>query len=250
MEPLIKVLNVTKVYEGAGAPLLPAGFLGGLFRRITDGGERSEPAPKVTAVKNLSLDFTPGEFTAIAGPSGSGKSTLLNLIGTIDTPTHGEVRYEGRKVSHLAEDALAEFRLRTLGFVFQSYNLIPVLTALENVEYILRLQKVGPAERRERAHEALRSVGIAPLADRRPDQLSGGQQQRVAVARAIVHRPSVVLADEPTANLDSKTAASLMDLMQNLNEERRITFIFSSHDELVLSRARRVIRLHDGSLAP
>lgn len=252
-EPLIKVVNVTKVYEGPGgfATGLPAaGMFGDLFERFFDGSrERGEPALKVTAVKNLSLEFEAGEFTAIAGPSGSGKSTLLNLIGTLDTPTHGEIRYQGRKVSHLPEETLAEFRLRNLGFVFQAYNLIPVLTALENVEYVLRLQGVGPEERRDRALESLRWVGIDKLAHRRPDQLSGGQQQRVAVARSIVHRPNVVLSDEPTANLDSKTAAALLDLMGQLNAEHRITFLFSSHDELVLSRARRVVQIRDGALA-
>jgi len=249
-EPLISVVNVSKIYEKPWAPAFAAGtLLGGLYERFMGGAEeRVEPALKVTAVHHLSLDIQAGEFTAIAGPSGSGKSTLLNLIGTLDTPSHGEIRYEGRKVSHLPEDALAEFRLRTLGFVFQAYNLIPVLTALENVEYVLQLQGVEKLNRRERSMEALRWVGIEKLANRRPDHLSGGQQQRVAIARAIVHRPPVVLADEPTANLDSKTAAALMDLMGTLNKEHRITFVFSSHDELVLSRAKRVVHIRDGSL--
>ena len=249
-EPLIAVVNVSKVYEKPWSPAFPVGtVLGDLYTRFFGAREeRIEPALKVTAVRNLNLEIQAGEFTAIAGPSGSGKSTLLNLIGTLDTPSHGEVRFEGRKVSHLPEEALADFRLHMMGFVFQAYNLIPVLTAIENVEYVLQLQGVGAIARRERAMEALRWVGIEKLADRRPDHLSGGQQQRVAVARAIVHRPPVVLADEPTANLDSKTAASLMDLMQGLNADHRITFVFSSHDELVLSRAKRVVHIRDGSL--
>ena len=203
---------------------------------------------KVAALNHLSLELQAGEFTAIAGPSGSGKSTLLNLIGTLDTPTQGEIFYDGRKVSALGADQTADFRLRSLGFVFQAYNLIPVLTAVENVEYPLVLQGVPKGERRAKALEALRWVGIEALANRRPDLLSGGQQQRVAVARSIVHRPMVVLADEPTANLDSKTAAQLLDLMEALNRQHGITFIFSSHDPAVLSRARRVVHIRDGRL--
>ena len=221
MEPLIQIKNVHKVYEGRHA---------------------------VTALKNISLDFERGEFSAIAGPSGSGKSTLLNIVGTLDVPTRGQVLYEGRKVLSLSENELADFRLSSLGFVFQAYNLIAVLSALENVEYVLALQGVPKAERRERAFEALKRVGLEAQADRRPDLLSGGQQQRVAVARAIVHRPIVVLADEPTANLDSKTADALMDLMRRLNEEHAVTFVFSSHDPHVLSRAKRVIQIRDGEL--
>jgi putative ABC transport system ATP-binding protein len=195
------------------------------------------------------MDFQAGEFSAIAGPSGSGKTTLLNIIGTLDAPSAGDVLYEGRKVSHLPPPDAADFRLRSLGFIFQAYNLIPVLSAVENVEYPMVMQGVPAAERRARALEVLGWVGLETMAHRRPDMLSGGQQQRVAVARSIVHRPMVVLADEPTANLDSKTAASLLDLMGSLNDSRGITFIFSSHDPAVLSRARRVIHLHDGKLA-
>jgi putative ABC transport system ATP-binding protein len=209
-----------------------------------------EGGSKTAAVSSLSVAFEAGEFSAIAGPSGSGKTTLLNIIGTLDRPTHGEVRYEGRRVSHLPREEAADFRLRSLGFVFQAYNLIPVLTAVENVEYPLVLQKVPGAERRSRALEVLSWVGLESFASRRPDGLSGGQQQRVAVARSIVHRPMVVLADEPTANLDSKTAASLLDAMEALNRERGVTFIFSSHDSAVLARARRVVRMHDGRLVP
>lgn len=203
---------------------------------------------EVRALSGVSLRVESGEFTAIAGPSGSGKSTLLNLIGTLDAPTAGEVLFEGRALSGLGEDALADFRLRSLGFIFQAFNLIGVLTALENVEYVLVLQGAPPPERRARAREALRRVGLEAEAGRRPDLLSGGQQQRVAVARAIVHRPKVVLADEPTANLDSKTAEALLDLMVELNRESGITFLFSSHDERVLSRARRILRIRDGRL--
>jgi putative ABC transport system ATP-binding protein len=217
-KPLIEVRKASKLYQG------------------------------VAAVNELSLVLHSGEFTAIAGPSGSGKSTLLNLIGTLDRPTKGEIRYEGRVVSELEPDPQAEFRMRALGFVFQAYNLIPVLSAAENVEYPLVLQGVAKNVRRAQAVEALGWVGLAEYADRRPDQLSGGQQQRVAVARAIVHGPKVVLADEPTANLDSKTGAALLDLMQSLNRERGITFVFSSHDPAVLSRATRIIHIRDGSL--
>ncbi len=221
--PLLEVRRVTKLYPGES---------------------------KVAAVAGLSVEFSAGEFTAIAGPSGSGKSTLLNLIGTIDQPTEGEVLCEGRVVSRLRDDEAADFRLDKLGFIFQAYNLIPVLTARENVEYPLELQGVPKAQRRERALEALDRVGLAAYADRRPNSLSGGQQQRVAVARAIVHRPVVVLADEPTANLDSKTGAALLDLMQALNRDAGVTFIFSSHDPAVLARATRIVRMHDGRLAP
>jgi putative ABC transport system ATP-binding protein len=203
---------------------------------------------KVAALKGIDLVITRGEFTALAGPSGSGKSTLLNMIGTLDRPTKGTVSYDGHIVSTLGPDPLSDFRLRSLGFVFQAYNLIPVLTAVENVEYPLVLQGVDAAERRQLAHEALGWVGLETYAERRPDLLSGGQQQRVAVARAIVTRPSLVLADEPTANLDSKTGAQLLDLMQGLNKDHGITFLFSSHDGAVLERARRVVRLQDGEL--
>ncbi|MFC1679956.1 ABC transporter ATP-binding protein [Elusimicrobiota bacterium] len=240
MEPLIELKNVTKVYE-MGAPRSPLGRLASL-------GGKPPPGLSVTALRQISLEFFRGEFSAIAGPSGSGKSTLLNIIGTLDSPTRGEIIYEGRKVTNLGEDHLADFRLRSLGFVFQAFNLIPVLTALENVEYVLALQGVPREERLERAREALRWVGIEAQSDRRPDLLSGGQQQRVAVARAIVHRPIVVLADEPTANLDSKTAESLLALMMGLNEDHGVTFLFSSHDPRVLSSARRIVSIRDGRI--
>jgi putative ABC transport system ATP-binding protein len=221
MSKIVEVSNLHKVYPGGS---------------------------KVAALKGISLSITRGEFTALAGPSGSGKSTLLNMIGTLDRPTKGTVSYDGHVVSTLGVDALSDFRLRSLGFVFQAYNLIPVLTALENVEYPLVLQGVEAKERRQLAHEVLRWVGLETYAERRPDLLSGGQQQRVAVARAIVTRPSLVLADEPTANLDSKTGAQLLDLMQGLNRDHGITFLFSSHDGAVLERARRVVLLQDGEL--
>ena len=221
-EPLIRVVNVSKVYKEAS---------------------------KVSALSELSVEFRSGEFTAIAGPSGSGKSTLLNLIGTIDSPTDGEIFFRARKISALSRDEAADFRLIELGFIFQAYNLIPVLTAVENVEYPLVMQKMPKAERRARAMEVLGWVGLETMADRYPNQLSGGQQQRVAVARSIVHRPMVVLADEPTANLDSKTGAALLDLMQGLNKDKNVTFIFSSHDPAVLSRATRVVEMRDGRLA-
>ena len=219
--PLVEVRGVEKIYPGNS---------------------------KVAALRGVDLKVDRGEFAALAGPSGSGKSTLLNLIGTLDRPTKGEILYEGGVVSTLDVDGLADFRLRTLGFVFQSYNLIPVLTARENVEYPLVLQGVGAEERERAAHEALKWVGLESYANRRPDLLSGGQQQRVAVARAIVHRPALVLADEPTANLDSKTGGALLDLMESLNREHGVTFLFSSHDPAVLSRARRVVHLLDGAL--
>ncbi len=219
--PLIEVRDVTKIYPSEA---------------------------QVAALSGLSATFQAGEFTAIAGPSGSGKSTLLNLIGLIDEPTEGEILYQGRKVSCLDPAAAADFRLRHLGFIFQAYNLIPVLTAMENVEYPLILQGVGSEERRRRALEALRLVGLEAFAGRRPALLSGGQQQRVAVARAIAARPLIVLADEPTANLDSKTGAQLLDLMQSLNHDNGVTFLFSSHDPAVLPCARRVVRVHDGRL--
>ncbi|MBI3550376.1 MAG: ABC transporter ATP-binding protein [Elusimicrobia bacterium] len=226
METLIQLKKVSKVYEGAGM----------------------SGAPKVTALRDIDLEIARGEFMAIAGPSGSGKSTLLNLIGTLDTPTSGEIFFEGRRVSSLSENELSDFRLHSLGFVFQAYNLIPVLTAVENVEYALTLQGVPRQERRARALEALHWVGLDDNAHRRPDLLSGGQQQRVAVARAIVHRPALVLADEPTANLDSKTAKTLLDLMLELNEKHQITFLFSSHDPRVLETARRILQIRDGAL--
>jgi len=200
----------------------------------------------VPALRGLDLTLRRGEFTVLAGSSGSGKSTLLNLIGSLDTVTEGTITVEGNDLSRMKGAALAELRLRRLGFVFQAYNLIPVLSAFENAEYVLLLQGVPAVERRERVNDLLKAVGLDGLGHRRPSELSGGQQQRVAVARAIAPQPALVLADEPTANLDSKTGAALIDLMRDLNRDRGVTFLFSSHDPQVITRADRVIRLQDG----
>lgn len=203
---------------------------------------------QVTALTGFTLSINKGEFTVLAGPSGSGKTTVLNLIGGIDQPTAGTIMIEGRDVGNRSTRALADFRLHHIGFIFQSYNLIPVLTAAENAEFTLMLQGVAKPERQTRIRELFADLGIAGLENRKPRDLSGGQQQRVAVARAIASHPAVVLADEPTANLDSQTAEELLDLMLRLNTRYRTTFIFSSHDPLVISRARRIIRLRDGRL--
>ncbi|MGE4544739.1 MAG: ABC transporter ATP-binding protein [Pedobacter sp.] len=203
---------------------------------------------QVTALAGFTLSINKGEFTVLAGPSGSGKTTVLNLIGGIDQPTAGTIIIEGRDVGNRSTRALADFRLHHIGFIFQSYNLIPVLTAAENAEFTLMLQGVAKPERQTRIRELFADLGIAGLENRKPRDLSGGQQQRVAVARAIASHPAVVLADEPTANLDSQTAEELLDLMLRLNTRYRTTFIFSSHDPLVISRARRIIRLRDGRL--
>jgi len=201
------------------------------------------------ALNGVDLRIREGEFTALSGPSGSGKTTLLNLFGALDEPSGGEVRLDGESLAELDAAALSRLRLHKLGFVFQAYNLIPVLTATENVEFVMVLQGVPAAERRARAGELLREVGLEGLGDKRPLEMSGGQQQRVAVARAIASRPRVVLADEPTANLDSETAGRLLDLMGRLNAEHGVTFLFSTHDPLVMQRARRNVRLRDGHVA-
>jgi putative ABC transport system ATP-binding protein len=198
------------------------------------------------ALRDLSLRVEEGEFSALAGPSGSGKTTLLNILGTLDAPDAGSVLLDGESLLERSASDLAELRLRKLGFVFQAYNLIPVLSARENVEFVMELQGVPAAERSRRALEMLDAVGLAGLEDKRPLEMSGGQQQRVAVARAIVGEPRVVLADEPTANLDSHGAGRLIELMQQLNRDRGVTFLFSTHDPLVMQAARRVIRLRDG----
>jgi putative ABC transport system ATP-binding protein len=203
---------------------------------------------KVTALDGLTLDIAGGEFTVLAGPSGSGKTTALNLVGGLDTPSRGTVTIDGRDIGREGKKELAEFRLHRIGFIFQSYNLIPVLTAAENAEFTLMLQGVDKQERRQRVGELFADLGIAGLEDRRPGDLSGGQQQRVAIARAIAPEPAVVLADEPTANLDSHTSEDLLRLMRDLNERRGTTFLFSSHDPQVIGLARRVIRLRDGRL--
>lgn len=203
----------------------------------------------VTAIDGFSLTIHKGDFAALCGPSGSGKTTILNIIGALDVPTAGRVTLEGNDLSRLNRTALSAMRRDRIGFVFQAYNLIPVLTAYENAEFVLVLQGMPDAERRTRVMEMLKEVGLEGLEDRRPEELSGGQQQRVAIARAMVTRPAVILADEPTANLDSATAASLLSIMEHLNTAHGITFLFSTHDQRVIDRARRVITLRDGKLA-
>lgn len=202
----------------------------------------------VHAVNDVSLEFREAEFAAIVGPSGSGKTTLLNLIGGLDMPTSGEIFIDGTNLSKLKSSQLIDFRMRNIGFVFQSYNLIPVLTARENVEFIMSLQKWPRKERDERTLELLSAVGLGDRINSRPSKMSGGQQQRVAVARALASRPKFVLADEPTANLDSKSAATLLEIMEKLNHEEKITFIFSTHDARVVKMAHRVITLEDGKV--
>ena len=201
------------------------------------------------ALDHVSLSVESGEFTALAGPSGSGKTTLLNLLGTLDSPTEGRIEIDGVDVSACSEHERSELRLRRLGFIFQAYNLVPVLTAAENVEFVLMLQGVSSAERRTRARTVLGDLGLGDLVNTRPTEMSGGQQQRVAVARAIAAEPEIVLADEPTANLDSATAESLLDLMVRMNHERGVTFLFSTHDPRVMKRARRIVQLVDGRIA-
>ncbi len=205
-------------------------------------------AVDVPALRGLDLSVSKGEFLAICGPSGSGKTTALNLIGALDKPTSGEVTVEGRKLSAMSRSALSRLRRDRIGFVFQAYNLIPVLTAYENAESVMALQGVGDAERKKRVMKLLAEVGLEGMEHRRPDHLSGGQQQRVAIARAIAADPAVVLADEPTANVDSETAEKLLSIMEKLNQERDATFIFSTHDPRVMDRARRVVRLVDGQV--
>lgn len=203
---------------------------------------------QVKAVNGIDLTFERGEFAAIVGPSGSGKTTLLNLIGGLDTPTAGEIMVDGTDISSLSPSRLIDFRLHNIGFVFQAYNLIPVLTARENVEFIMELQGRPRGERRQRAVGLLAAVGLEERADSRPSKMSGGQQQRIAVARALASRPKFVLADEPTANLDSKSTATLLDIMEKLNREENMTFIFSTHDQRVMNKARRVITIEDGKV--
>ena len=205
-------------------------------------------AVEVEALRDVSLTIEQGEFTALVGPSGSGKTTLLNLLGGLDSPDRGRIWLDGTEVSNLGPGELSRFRLHHIGFVFQAYNLIPVLSAYENTEFILLLQKTPEKERKERCLALLKAVGLEGLENRRPFELSGGQQQRVAVARAIAAGPRIVLADEPTANLDSKTAASLLDLMRELNRQEGTTFLFSTHDPLVMERATRTVRLRDGEI--
>ncbi len=204
---------------------------------------------EVHAVREVSLTLRQGEFAALYGPSGSGKTTILNLIGALDEPNSGRVVLEGRDLAELSRTELSRLRRDRIGFVFQAYNLVPVLTAFENAEFVLALQGVVKDERQRRAMAILKEVGLGEMAERRPDELSGGQQQRVAIARAIVPEPAIILADEPTANVDSATADGLLDIMERLNLEKGVTFLFSTHDQRVMDRARRLIRLQDGQVA-
>jgi putative ABC transport system ATP-binding protein len=203
---------------------------------------------EVKALNDVSINFQQGEFTAIVGPSGSGKTTFLNSIGGLDTPTSGKVVINNTDITNLKSNELIDFRLRNIGFVFQAYNLIPVLTAKENVEFIMLMQGDSASARKLRAEELLNAVGLSDQINRRPGQLSGGQQQRVAVARALASKPKFVLADEPTANLDSTSTANLLDIMYRLNKEESMTFIFSTHDLRVIDRAKRIITLEDGKI--
>jgi len=204
---------------------------------------------ELKAVNDVSLMIRKGDFAALCGPSGSGKTSILNLIGGLDNPTLGEVWLDKTELASLSKSELAEVRKNQIGFVFQSYNLIPVMTAYENAAFVLELQGVDKQEQKQRVMQTLADVGLAGLEHRRPDEMSGGQQQRVAIARAIVTKPAIVLADEPTANVDSHTAEALLDLMQNLNEQQGITFLFSTHDQHVIDRAKRIIKVHDGKVA-
>jgi len=206
-----------------------------------------EPSP-VEAVRGLTLDIEPGDFVAMAGPSGSGKTTVLNILGALTRPTRGKVWVGGEEVTALGDRRLARLRLERIGFVFQAYNLLPVLTAMENAEFTLLLRGVPAEERRRRVQALFDEIGLEGLADRRPSKLSGGQQQRVAVARAVVGQPALVLADEPTANLDSVSSAALLQVMERLNHEHGTTFVFSTHDPRVMERAHRLIRLVDGRI--
>ena len=217
---IIKIEDLTKVYNAAQVP--------------------------VHAVNGISLEFEQGEFAAIVGPSGSGKTTFLNMLGGLDNPTSGSISIDSQNINNLSDNKRIKFRLQNIGFIFQAYNLIPVLTAKENIEFIMELQKVPKAQREQRSMELLEAVGIPDKANIRPRQLSGGQQQRVAVARALASKPKFILADEPTANLDSKSTEVLLDIMETLNREEKITFIFSTHEARVVKKARRVITIEDG----
>lgn len=219
---VIKINNLTKTYTETEVP--------------------------VHAVNGIDLLFEKGEFAAIVGPSGSGKTTLLNMIGGLEKPTSGSVEVQGQDIAELSSSKLIDFRLNNIGFVFQAYNLIPVLTAKENVEFIMQLQNWNKTKMNERTFAILESVGLGNRVNSKPNQLSGGQQQRVAVARALASKPQFILADEPTANLDSKSTTQLLDIMEKLNKEENITFIFSTHDQRVVDKARRVIKVDDGKV--
>ena len=203
---------------------------------------------EVKAVNNVSAFFSEGEFTSVVGPSGSGKTTFLNCVGGLDTPTSGNVFISKENITQLSGSDIIKYRLKNIGFVFQAYNLIPVLSARENIEMIMLLQGIDEKKRKARTDELLNQVGLYELRDRRPSQLSGGQQQRVAVARALASKPKFILADEPTANLDTSSTSNLLDIMSRLNENEKITFIFSTHDQRVIDRARRVLTLEDGKI--
>ncbi len=221
-EPAVRIRNLWKVFE--------------------------QEAEEVQAVRAVDLTVERGEFTALAGPSGSGKTTLLNLIGGLTRPTRGEVFLAGQPLAGLGNRELARLRLRRVGFVFQVYNLLPVLSAFENAEFPMLLQGIDPEERRERVSELFRRTGMEGLEDRRPGKLSGGQQQRVAVVRAVASRPALVLADEPTANLDSATSSALLEMMSELNRDIGVTFVFATHDTRVMERSRRLVRMVDGGI--
>ena len=208
-----------------------------------------QEAEEVTAVRDVSLTIARGEFTALAGPSGSGKTTLLNVIGGLTRATRGQVDVAGQDISEMSRQELARFRLEQVGFVFQAYNLLPVLTALENAEFPMLLQGIDAEERRARVQELFHRTGMDGLEDRRPGKLSGGQQQRVAVVRAVASKPALVLADEPTANLDSASSEALLDMMAELNRDLGVTFVFATHDEHVMERSRRLVRMVDGGIA-
>lgn len=203
---------------------------------------------EIKALNDVSVEIDKGEFTAVVGPSGSGKTTLLNAIGGLDDPTSGSVWINGEDITKLTGNQLIDYRMRNIGFVFQAYNLIPVLSAKENVGFVMLLQGKSEEERKARTEELLEAVGLGQVMNKRPNQMSGGQQQRVAVARALASKPAFILADEPTANLDSKSTANLLDIMARLNKEEGITFIFSTHDQRVIDRARRVITMEDGKI--
>ncbi len=202
----------------------------------------------VHAINGVTLNVEAGEFTALVGPSGCGKTTLLNMIGGLDQPTSGDVTVDRQAIHEMKEAELTDFRLKHIGFVFQSYNLVPVLTAKENVEFIMLLQDMNKKHRDDRVNELMSKMGLSETLDRKPSELSGGQQQRVAVARALASKPKVILADEPTANLDSKSTSDLLDIMAQMNEEEQVTFVFSTHDQRVIDKAKRVITLEDGKV--
>jgi putative ABC transport system ATP-binding protein len=237
-QTVVKLAGVTKVYrENSGASSGPK-----------NGQHSGQDGVAVHALAGIDLEIRAGDFAVLVGPSGSGKTTLLNMIGGLDSPTAGQIWVAGTEIGRMRKSELSDVRLRKIGFVFQEFNLIPVLSALENVEFVMLLQGVPESERRARSFALLKELGLEGMEHRRPNELSGGQQQRVAVARAIAAEPIIVLPDEPTANLDSKAGGALMDLMRRLNEDKGISFVFSTHDPMVVERARRVIRLRDGRI--